>query len=185
MICTGLLKRHYNNLFKQDDYAEYYNKHTRIMDDVIFKDTYIVCRFIPLYYDIIIKTHKNIEYLLYNNVNGIDFYKQLNEITHVNDISLVHKDTLMPYFNDVCNTIIIPIMKRHDVYSQGILQLLFYKLVLYTLLKYSIDEEYKKKLSDIIKSIHNPVCFTNIIPIESSKHEFKCWNNIYKNATRR
>lgn len=178
MLCTGLIKRHYNNLFNEKRYDEYYTKHSKIMNDVVFKDTYTVCRFIPLYYDIILKTHKDIEYVLRNSENAASFYNALNDIQieDVNDILSIPYDLLTLYYNEVCQKIILPLMKRHEVYSQGIMQLLFYKLVIYTLLKFSIDNEYKSKLTIILNNIHKPSYFiANIKPFDSSYPEFSCW----------
>lgn len=206
MTCNSLFKRHYIKLFNlfQSDEADqlnqlesYYDKHSNIMDTAIFKDTYIVCRFIPLYYDIILKSQTSIEYFMRNGLSkSKEFYNHILTLKY-NDLGIldfimllkdVPREILHAYQRDMYTKIIIPTLKRHDVYSEAVMELLFYKLVMYTLFKYSYDDSTKNTLRDWNKTIHEPQIFTRLEPLAFntlSRNEFKSWNKIYSNKNGR
>lgn len=206
MTCNSLFKRHYIKLFNlfQSDEADqlnqlesYYDKHSNIMDTAIFKDTYIVCRFIPLYYDIILKSQTSIEYFMRNGLaKSKEFYTHILTLKY-NDLGIldfimllkdVPREILHAYQRDMYTKIIIPTLKRHDVYSEGVMEILFYKLVMYTLFKYSYDDSAKNTLRDWNKTIHEPQIFTRLEPLAFntlSRNEFKSWNKIYSNKNGR
>jgi hypothetical protein len=200
MTCNSLFKRHYNKLFnlfqldEADQLESYYEKHSNIMDTAIFKDTYIVCRFIPLYYDIIIKSQSSIEYFMRNGLaKSKEFYNYItyNDFGILDFIMLlkdVPREILTAYQRDMYTKIIVPTLKRHEVYSEGVMEILFYKLVIYTLSKYSYDDLAKNTLRDWNNTIHEPQIFTQLEPFASntlSTNEFKSWNKIYSNKNGR
>ena len=205
MTCNSLFKRHYIKLFnlfqldKADQLESYYDKHSNIMDTAIFKDTYIVCRFIPLYYDIILKSQSSIEYFMRNGLaQSKEFYNHiLSRLSTNNDLGIldfimvlkdVPREILTAYQRDMYTKIIVPTLKRHEVYSEGVMEILFYKLVMYTLFKYSYEDLTKNMLRDWNKTIHEPQIFTQLEPFAFntlSMNEFKSWNKIYSNKNGR
>ena len=205
MTCNSLFKRHYIKLFnlfqldKADQLESYYDKHSNIMDTAIFKDTYIVCRFIPLYYDIILKSQSSIEYFMRNGLaQSKEFYNHiLSRLSTNNDLGIldfimvlkdIPREILTAYQRDMYTKIIVPTLKRHEVYSEGVMEILFYKLVMYTLFKYSYEDLTKNMLRDWNKTIHEPQIFTQLEPFAFntlSMNEFKSWNKIYSNKNGR
>lgn len=205
MTCNSLFKRHYIKLFnlfqldKADQLESYYDKHSNIMDTAIFKDTYIVCRFIPLYYDIILKSQSSIEYFMRNGLaQSKEFYNHiLSRLSTNNDLGIldfimvlkdIPREILTAYQRDMYIKIIVPTLKRHEVYSEGVMEILFYKLVMYTLFKYSYEDLTKNMLRDWNKTIHEPQIFTQLEPFAFntlSMNEFKSWNKIYSNKNGR
>ena len=137
MTCNSLFKRHYIKLFNIFDLDEadnklenYYEQHSTIMDSAIFKDTYVVCRFIPLYYDIILKSQPSIEYFMRNGLAmSKEFYNQLltrpyNDLGIIEFVQLlkeIPREIMSVYQRDMYTKIIAPTLKRHDVYSEGVM----------------------------------------------------------------
>lgn len=195
MNSEGLLRRHYRNMLDSNNIDEYYEKHINTLTNVVFKDTYVVCRFVPLYFDIILKSHKTIEYSLRNSFsNSHEFFLHMKKnenntkLGFLEKINNIPREIVMPYIDDIVLKVLKPILKRHETYSQCIIEILFIKLVLFMLQKYSIDEEEKKDLNKYIVIFNKYDCFLHLKPLySSSNYELNCWKKIYmsiKNGTR-
>lgn len=127
-----------------------------VIKRTLFTESFYLSRFIDMLSENIRKSHTTLPYILrtqYRNSNTV--FDILANCTDTNTaIYAINKEQkIAEYFQDVHNYIIMPVLKRHGVYSFNIVYLLFINLVFHMAADY-ISKDYKKLVFSLQDEIY-------------------------------
>lgn len=161
----SLVKRISKNLYScadNSDKNDYYSKHFKVLNNVFFKDTFYNIRFIDLYFDLVLSKNNSIHHLIrnqYHNGNtiydsifgdNIDNIDNINIDTIIERILKIDKNVIEPFYNSIVSNLIMPLLRRHDIYSDNLFNILFYKMIMYTGHMYSHHTSLKRTTSEFL-----------------------------------
>lgn len=161
---------------------DYYTKHSNVLKNVLFRDTFFVSRFANIHFDLIVSKNTSIHYLMkhqfengnliYDLIFGFDFSKidnnnNNNNIhdTLIDNIGSIDSKILNCYYNEVQKQVILPLLSKHDIYSDNLFNIIFYKLVLHMGYMYSHCNEFKKSIHELLHFKTNDMKYTIKLPI--------------------
>ncbi len=172
---------------------DFYTKNSNVLKNVVFRDTFYVSRFADIHFELIISKNPSIHYLMrhqFENGNLIfdlifefDFLKSNIFENLLDKINTIDEEILNPYYNEIQKKIIMPLLRRHDIYSDNLFNIIFYKLLLHTGYMYCHCNEFKKKIYEILQKMSDikymiklPMVFENKILVE----ERNVWQKMIK-----
>lgn len=196
---NGLLTRLYNNLFKEHNtISVYYIKNKQLIYSVLFKDTFVCAKFIPVYFDLLVITNKSISYDVYKNIkcvpqmcnNLTSLIKEINGkindnliISVINNWISINQIILADILDTLMEDYLLQLMKRYKIYSTNLSEILFLKLMLQITHNNEYDYAIKNRLYEIIYKFDNYYIYLLLKSIKKDDltiDEKKAWNNYGK-----
>lgn len=151
---------------------EYYINHAGVLKNVLFRDTFYVSRFAHIHFELIVSKNTSIHYLMKHQFKNGDLIYDLifdskpNKLGSILEkIETIDKDLLDCYYNEIQKQVICPLLNRHDIYSDNLFNIIFYKLLLHTGYMYSHCNEFKKSISELLNVKTNDMKFITKLPI--------------------
>lgn len=175
----GLVTRLYSNLYNEynsNSVVQYYEKNTNLLQNIVMKDSYYCARCVPIYFDMLCISNKNIGNEIYFKVKnghelcrtilkdieggnggngsnggngGSSNNKCINNLFIVNFINNWIEENLeivRETYQHILNKYLINLTKKYKIFSNNIHELIFIKLVLYT----AYTNETNFKIRDLV-----------------------------------
>lgn len=197
---NGLLTRLYTNLFKEHESTSvYYNKNKELIYSVLFRDTFLCAKFIPVYFDLLVITNKSISFDVYKNVKGVpqvcdNLIIELKKYTgKINDNLIIivinnwineNQVFLSNIFDTLMDDYLLELMKRYKIYSKNVWEILFLKLMLQITHNNEYNYAIKNRLYEIVYKFDNYKIYVLTKSINDlddlTIDEKKAWNTFGK-----
>jgi hypothetical protein len=145
MLFEGLSKKHSLRLIDitaftcHTELDDYYQRNKNQIVNTLYKDGYYGFKFWGLLSENIYRIHREIEYIMrcqYRNAQSVYSYLVGSNITSTSNgldtirvILACPKEVMSDYWCDVYTNIMVPVLKRHTLYSPTMIVMIFLNLV--------------------------------------------------------